>query len=86
MRRRNQLTVPAEIVEALHIREGDEVEFTVDANGDVHLRGLMVVPADQRWYWTDDWQRGEREASEQIEAGEGAVYDHVDAMFDDLDR
>ena len=28
-----------------------------------------LVPADQRWWWTEEWQEGEREAEADIRAG-----------------
>jgi antitoxin PrlF len=75
------LTLPPEIRAALHVGAGDEVEFTVTDTGEVLLRGMTSVPADQRWFWQPDWQGGEREASEQINAGDVEVFDNVDAMF-----
>ena len=84
LRDKNQVTLPAEIREALHIREGDEIEFAVTEGGDVTVRGYMSIPTDQRWFWTPEWQLGEREASEQIAAGEMTVYDSADEMFADL--
>ena len=84
LRDKNQVTLPAEIREALHIREGDEIEFTVTENGDVAVRGYMSIPTDQRWFWTPEWQLGEREADEQIAAGEMTVYNSAEEMFADL--
>ncbi|MGB8996472.1 MAG: hypothetical protein WCC65_14355 [Pseudonocardiaceae bacterium] len=54
---------------------------TVTEAGDVLLRGMTSVPADQRRFWDPDWQVGEREASAQIKAGDVEVFDDVDAMF-----
>jgi bifunctional DNA-binding transcriptional regulator/antitoxin component of YhaV-PrlF toxin-antitoxin module len=68
----------------LHIEEGDEVEFQVRESGEVVLRGLTTVPADQRWFWTEQWQAGEREASEQIQHGEVTQHGDVDDFFRDL--
>jgi antitoxin PrlF len=42
--------------------------------------------AEQRGFWTEEWQAGEREASEQVAAGNLAVHDDVDALFDALDN
>ena len=81
LRAKGQLTLPPEIRAALHIGEGDEVEFTVTDAGEVLLRGMTSIPADQRWFWEPDWQAGEREASEQIKTGDVEVFDDVDAMF-----
>lgn len=81
LRAKGQLTLPPEIRAALHVGEGDEVEFTVTDAGEVLLRGMTSVPADQRWFWEPDWQAGEREASEQIKAGDVEVFEDVDVMF-----
>ncbi|WDZ90273.1 AbrB/MazE/SpoVT family DNA-binding domain-containing protein [Nocardiopsis sp. HUAS JQ3] len=85
MRRKNQVTLPREIAEALHIREGDEVEFAIAENGQVTLRGMTSVPADQTWFWDRDWQQGEREASEQIAAGLTEEFEDAESMFDALE-
>lgn len=69
LRDKGQLTLPAEVREALRIEAGDEVEFTVLETGAVTLRGLKMIPADQAWFWTESWQRGEREATADIAAG-----------------
>ncbi|MGH3888716.1 MAG: AbrB/MazE/SpoVT family DNA-binding domain-containing protein [Pseudonocardiaceae bacterium] len=50
LRSKGQLTLPSEIRAALHISEGDEVEFTVTDSGEVLLRGMTSVPADQRCF------------------------------------
>lgn len=86
VRAKAQLTLPPEIRDALHVSEGDEVEFTITEAGDVLLRGMTSVPADQRWFWEPEWQAGEREASEQIKAGDIEVFDDAEAMFASLDK
>jgi antitoxin PrlF len=47
---------------------------------------MTSVPADQRWFREPDWQAGEREASEQIKAGDVEVFEDVDAMFAPLNE
>ncbi len=86
MRRKNQVTLPREVAEALHIREGDEVEFDITESGQVTLRGMTSVPADQAWFWDPEWQRGEREASEQIAAGRTEEFEGAESMFDALEH
>lgn len=78
LRRKGQLTLPSEVAQALHVSEDDELEFTVAESGAVTVRGLTAIPADQKWFWTPEWQAGEREASEQIAAGEGLYLDNTD--------
>jgi AbrB family looped-hinge helix DNA binding protein len=84
VRAKAQLTLPTEIREALHVSEGDEVEFMITEAGEVLLRGMTTIPADQRWFWEPEWQAGEREASEQIMAGDVEVFSDGEAMFASL--
>lgn len=83
VRAKGQLTLPKEIRDALQVGEGDDVSFTVTSDG-VLLRGLKSIPAEQAWFWTGEWQRGEREASEQLAAGQGALYADGDEFLDSL--
>jgi bifunctional DNA-binding transcriptional regulator/antitoxin component of YhaV-PrlF toxin-antitoxin module len=84
LRPKHQLTLPPEVREALLVEPGDEVEFELVAPGVVKLLGTKRIPADQAWFWTQEWQAGEREASAEIARGEGDVYKDADAMFSGL--
>lgn len=83
VRRRGQITLPREVREALHVEEGDDVAFIV-ADGRVTMSGLKSIPAEQAWFWTNARQAGEREASEQVAACEGTVFDNGGAFLDSL--
>jgi len=83
LRAKGQVTLPIEVRKALHVEPGDEVEFELTDQG-VVMRGLKLIPAGQAWFWTAEWQAGEREADEQAARGEGKVYDSAEAMFADL--
>jgi hypothetical protein len=71
---------------ALHVKEGDRIRFNVGEDGLVTAEGIVEVPADQRWFWTPEWQAGEREADEQIAASGGKVFNDIDEMFEHLNR
>lgn len=86
LRKKSQLTLPPEVRDALRLSEGDEVEFTVHADGEVTLRGMTVIPTEQRWFWAEDWQAGEREASEQIALGHTTVYSSAEEFLGHLDE
>ena len=81
VRERSQLTLPAEVREALHVEAGDEVEFEMVAPGVVQLVGMKRVRSDQAWFWSEDWQAGEGEASEQLARGEGTVHEDGDSFL-----
>jgi AbrB family looped-hinge helix DNA binding protein len=85
VRPKAQLTLPEEIRRALHISEGDEVEFAVHDDGTITVRGYVSIPTDQAWFFTPQWLAGEREADEEIAAGRGTVHESADGMFAHLD-
>lgn len=86
VRGRRQVTVPEHVAQALHVGEGDEIEFSVHEDGAVTLRGWTSVPTDQRWFWTPEWQAGERAVDEQVTSGEvHGPFGSADEMFAALD-
>jgi hypothetical protein len=44
------------------------------------------VRADQAWFWTPEWQAGEREADQELRDGKGVVFDSPEDMFAVVDR
>ena len=44
MRHKRQITLPVEILEALHVEEGDEIEFKLTPDGRVLTTGLKKIP------------------------------------------
>ena len=82
LREKGQLTLPAKVRDALKVRSGDEIEFEVLSSGTVVMRGLKMIPADQAWFWTESWQRGEREASNDIEAGRVETFKDSESFLD----
>lgn len=68
IRAKGQVTIPRDVREAAHLEEGDPVEIEVTADG-ILLRPKKLIDASQAWFWTREWQEGEREASEDVKAG-----------------
>lgn len=85
MRPKAQITLPEEIRRALHVGEGDEVEFAVHADGTITVRGYLSVPSDQAWFFTREGLAGKQQADDQLAAGEGKVHGSAGAMFDHLE-
>lgn len=82
VRDKGQMTLPAAVRDALGVDSGDEVEFVVLASGQVVMYGLKMIPADQAWFWTESWQRGEREASEDVENRRVETYKDSESFLD----
>ena len=62
------MTIPAEIRQAARLEEGDPVEVEL-VDGGILLRPMKMIDASQAWFWTPEWQAGEREADADIAAG-----------------
>jgi AbrB family looped-hinge helix DNA binding protein len=85
MTRNYQVTVPKSVREQLGLSQGDI--FSVEAQGsDLVLKRQRLVDADQAWFWTDEWQKGEREADEDIAAGRvWGPYKTADELMDEVE-
>jgi antitoxin PrlF len=81
VRPKAQLTLPEEIRRAMHVSEGDEIEFAVQANGTITVRGYVSVPSDQAWFFTPEGLAGKQQADDEIAAGGGTVHEAAEAMF-----
>jgi len=62
------VTIPAAVREAARLEEGDPVEVEI-VDGGILLRPMKVIDATQAWFWTPEWQEGERQADADIAAG-----------------
>lgn len=68
LRARGGFTIPQEVREQLHLEEGDQVIVSV-RDGNIVLTPASVVPRDQEWFWTPEWQAKEAEADADKAAG-----------------
>ncbi len=68
------MTIPAAVREAARLEEGDPVEVEI-VDGGILLRPMKVIDATQAWFWTPEWQAGERQADAEIAAGLGDRYE-----------
>jgi AbrB family looped-hinge helix DNA binding protein len=84
LRPKGQLTLPDSIRRLAHVEEGDVLEVSVGEDGIV-LRPKKLVDADQAWFWTEAWQRGERRASEDIRKGRVSPAQGADDFVDSLE-
>ncbi len=84
---RGVLALPRE-VRARHGLDapGAQVELVEREDGVIELHPHVAIPADQAWFWSERWQRMEREADEHIERGETERFDTSADFLADLDR
>lgn len=84
MRKKGQLTIPADIREAAHLEEGDPVEVELTSEG-ILIRPRKIIDATQAWFWTPTWQAGEAEAAAEIARGDARVFTSGDDFLASLD-
>lgn len=64
---------------------GAQVRLVERDDGVIELHPLVAVPADQAWFWSERWQRMEREADDDVAAGRVVVTDGPDEFIGELD-
>ena len=84
LRAKGQLTLPEEIRAAAHLEEGDLLEAELTDEG-ILLRPQKVIDASQAWFWTPEWQAGEREAEAEIAAGKVESFGSGEEFLDALE-
>ena len=72
IRRKGIVTIPEAIRQELDLHEGDHLVATVE-DGRLVLIPASVIPDDQAWFWTPEWQAKEAEADQAISGGGGVV-------------
>ena len=78
---KHQITIPQEAFQRLGLKPGDFLE--VEVRGEVlYLVPQRLIPRDQAWFWTKEWQEKEREADEDIAEGElSGPFESVDDLI-----
>ena len=63
-----QVSIPKRIREALRLEEGDLVEVE-ERDGQIVMIPKKLIDADQAWFWSQEWQEGEREVDQDLRGG-----------------
>src|SRR5580693_1653909 len=80
LRAKGQLTLPDDIRKAARLEEGDLLEAELTAEG-ILLRPQKLVDATQAWFWSPEWQAGEREADADRAAGKIETFGSGDELI-----
>jgi antitoxin MazE len=83
---RHQITIPQEVFEQLGLQPGDFLEVQVRDEA-LYLIPQKLIPRDQAWFWSKEWQEREREADEAIAKGElSGPFESADDLIRHLRR
>ena len=76
---KHQVTIPKEVFVRLGLDTGDYLEVAVKEN-QILMFPQKLIPKDQAWFHTPEWQAKEREADKDIARG------NLDGPFDSVDK
>jgi bifunctional DNA-binding transcriptional regulator/antitoxin component of YhaV-PrlF toxin-antitoxin module len=83
MDERGSVTIPKSLRDGLN---GDSaLEAVRRDDGVIELRPRPDIDPDQAWFWTETWQRMEREVDEAVAAGQVKHFDDMESFFAHLD-
>lgn len=85
VRRNFQVTLPATIREKIGIKEGDYIEFETREEG-ILIKPKEIIDKSQSWFWSKEWQKGEKEADRDIKLGRTKTFDSVDDLLAELKK
>ena len=75
--------IPTKIVKQMGLKKDNSFEVVLTTDG-ILLVPLVQIPKSQEYYWTKEWQEGERDADKDIEKGRLESFDNADDLFDSL--
>jgi antitoxin MazE len=79
---RGLIALPRRIRERYRLDEpGAQLELVEREDGVLELRPHVPVPADQAWFWSERWQRMERELEAEYARGEGVRHDDSEGFL-----
>ena len=58
-----QIVIPEDVRKRLKVDIGDTLEI-VEKDGALVIKPVMIIEKSQAYFWTDEWQKGEKEAEE----------------------
>lgn len=85
LRKRGQITIPKDIIDELHLQEGETLEIRIE-DGKIVIVPTIAVTKDQAWFWSEQWQREEREVENQIKQGRVSKPMNADEALKFLDQ
>ena len=85
LRPNGQVTLPADIRSNARVEAGDV--FVAEATeGVITLRPKKLIDASQAYFWTEAWQAGEREATEDRRKGRVKRFHSAKELIADLKK
>ncbi len=83
VQKNKNITLPIWVIQRFHVAIGDFVRLRETKDG-VLMKPAKLVDPSQAYFWTKEWQAGEREAEKDIRKGRVKKFKSVKELMDDL--
>ena len=83
VQKNKNITLPAWLMQRYHMNTGDYVRLEETKAG-VLMKPAKLIDPSQAYFWTKQWQAGEREAEEDIRKGRVKKFKNVRDLVKDL--
>lgn len=72
-----QIVIPEDVRKKIKVGIGDTLDI-MEKDGILIAKPVVVVDKSQAYFWTDEWQKGEKEAEEVKKKGEFKEFGSAD--------
>lgn len=83
IRSRSQITIPADIIKKLNLKQGDTLDVEIEDN-QIILRPVIAIPKEQAYFWTKQWQSEEKQIQSDIASNNIQPAKSKNELFEDL--
>jgi len=83
LKTKSQVTIPKQIVRKLNLKPGDKLEFSLDDDR-IIIKPVAIIGRSQAWFYTPEWQEGEKEVDRQIREGKVHSAEDLDELYKKL--
>lgn len=82
-RHKSQVTIPSELVKKLKLKPGDKLEIE-EKDGSLIITPVAVIPRDQMWFYSKEWQNDEQKVEQQIREGRIKTAKSMEELWEGL--
>ncbi len=83
LKQKSQVTIPKDFVKKLNLKVGDKLDVE-EKDGKLVITPVVVVPKDQAWFYSPEWQKNEIEADKQKNQGKIHKASNKEELFEKL--
>lgn len=83
LKQKSQVTIPKEFVKRLKLSVGDKLDVEIK-DGRLIITPVVVVPKDQMWFYSKNWQSEEAAVDRDIAAGKVHEATSREQLFEGL--